>query len=126
MRRSNFGSMQLDFGALGLQQQQPFPSMSSHESLSLTHSPDTSLSLPGTSSPRRSLGGGGGGASGLQRSSRRLSDMSNISRLSTDLGYRYPRDSMGEDEGVVLEGMQNSMWGDLLDEAILDEEGDSR
>ncbi|KAE9397917.1 hypothetical protein BT96DRAFT_1020456 [Gymnopus androsaceus JB14] len=130
MRRSNFGSVQLDFAALGFsqQQQQSFPSFPSHDSLSLSHSPDVSLSLPGiggagsrSSSPQRLSGG-----AGLQRSSRRASEMSNISnisRLSTDLGYRYPRDSMGEDDGMVLEGMQNSMWGDLMEEAMNEEEG---
>lgn len=139
VRRTNFGSVQLDFGALGFggsqfaQQQQSFPSLSSRDSFSPSHSPNTSLTLPagvgiggagagGSSSPRRSVVGAG--ATGLHRSNRRTSDMSQISRLSTDLGYRYPRDSMGdEDPSLVLEGMQNSIWGDLMAEAMDEEDG---
>ncbi|KAF9265047.1 hypothetical protein L218DRAFT_899321 [Marasmius fiardii PR-910] len=53
---------------------------------------------------------------GLHRSSRRGSD---ISMLSTDLGSRYPRDSISdEDLQLVLTSMQNSMWGDLMSEAV--------
>lgn len=68
----------------------------------------------------------GSPGSGLQRSSRRNSD---ISMLSTDLGYKYPyvfadlcahfltdfrirRDSISEDDPQnVLSSMENSMWG---------------
>ncbi|KAF9078268.1 Ion transport protein-domain-containing protein [Rhodocollybia butyracea] len=121
-RRSNFGSIQLDFGALGspfAQQQQISPSRDS------LHSPDTSLSLPPGAgiggrppSPRGSVAG----AAGLQRS-RRASDISHASRLSTDLGYRYSRDLSGEDDpGLMLEGMQNSIWGDLMEEAMKEDE----
>ncbi|KAJ4481205.1 Ion transport protein-domain-containing protein [Lentinula aciculospora] len=137
VRRTNFGSVQLDFGALGFggsqfaqQQQQLSSSLPSQDSFSPSHSPNTSLSLPagagigggGFSSPRRSVVGTG--ATGLHRSNRRTSDMSQMSRLSTDLGYRYPRDSMGEeDPSLVLEGMQNSIWGDLMAEAMDEEDG---
>ncbi|THU96001.1 hypothetical protein K435DRAFT_778779 [Dendrothele bispora CBS 962.96] len=56
--------------------------------------------------------------SALQRSKR----VSDISRLSTDLG-RYPRDSMiEEDPQLVLSSMQNSIWGDLMSEAVQEEE----
>ncbi|KAF5368727.1 hypothetical protein D9757_010428 [Collybiopsis confluens] len=142
MRRSNFGSVQLDFGSLGFgvgagspsfasQQQQAFSGTPPAESLLFSHSPDNSLSLPAgatlgspTSPSSRRVSGGltGGGGAGLQRSSRRASEMSNLSRLSTDLGYRYPRDSVGEDPSLVLEGMQNSIWGDLMEEAMNEEE----
>ncbi|KAJ3843127.1 Ion transport protein-domain-containing protein [Lentinula raphanica] len=135
MRRSNFGSVQLDFGALGFDgsqfaQQQSSPSFSSRDSFSPSHSPNTSLSLPagaammarGSPSPKRNIANAG--ATGLHRSNRRTSDMSQISRLSTDLGYRYPRDSMGdEDPSILLEGMQNSIWGDLMEEAMNEAEG---
>ncbi|ESK91833.1 calcium channel subunit cch1 [Moniliophthora roreri MCA 2997] len=58
--------------------------------------------------------------SGLQRSSRRGSD---LSMLSADLGYRYPRDSMSEDDPqLVLSSMQNSIWGDMMSEAIREED----
>ncbi|KAK7047557.1 calcium channel protein [Paramarasmius palmivorus] len=77
------------------------------------HRPDMSpLSLD-----RMSLGSPG---SALQRSSRRGSD---LSMLSTDLGYRYPRDSMSEDDPqLVLSSMQNSLWGDMMSEAMKEEE----
>lgn len=68
--------------------------------------PDVSLALDNT--PK------------LQRSSRRTSD---ISRLSTDLGYSSQRSSMVEtDLQNVLSSMQNSMWGDLMLEAAAEEE----
>ncbi|KAJ3847312.1 Ion transport protein-domain-containing protein [Lentinula lateritia] len=93
----------------------PFPS----PSLSPSRPSSRDISTVG---PRRSVVGAG--ATGLHRSNRRTSDMSQISRLSTDLGYRYPRDSMGdEDPSLVLEGMQNSIWGDLMAEAMDEEEG---
>ncbi|KAK7445064.1 calcium channel protein [Stygiomarasmius scandens] len=58
-------------------------------------------------------------ATALQRSKR----VSDVSRLSTDLG-RYPRDSIiEEDPQLVLSSMQNSMWGDLMSEAMKEEEG---
>ncbi|KAJ3714682.1 hypothetical protein C8R42DRAFT_726172 [Lentinula raphanica] len=135
MRRSNFRSVQLDFGALGFDgsqfaQQQSSPSFSSRDSFLPSHSPNTSLSLPasaammarGSPSPKRNIANAG--ATGLHRSNRRTSDMSQISRLSTDLGYRYPRDSIGdEDPSILLEGMQNSIWGDLMEEAMNEAEG---
>ncbi|KAJ3718090.1 Ion transport protein-domain-containing protein [Lentinula guzmanii] len=134
VRTTHFGSVQLDFGALGFvqQQQHSFPSLSSRDSFSPSHSPNPSLSLPagasigvgvGGSSPKHNLANAG--ATSLHRSSRRASDMSQIGRLSTDLGYRYPRDSMGdEDPSLVFEGMQNSIWGDLMEEAM-NEEGET-
>ncbi|KAJ3774978.1 hypothetical protein FB446DRAFT_726705 [Lentinula raphanica] len=132
MRRSNFGSIQLDFGALGFNgsqfaQQQSSPSFSSRDSFTLTN---TSLSLPagaammarGSPSLKRNIANTG--ATGLHRSNRRTSGMSQISRLSTDLGYRYPRDSIGdEDPSILLEGMQNSIWGDLMEEVMNEAEG---
>ncbi|KAF5341523.1 hypothetical protein D9758_012561 [Tetrapyrgos nigripes] len=70
------------------------------------HSPSPSMSIDRNST------------SALQRS-KRLSD---VSRLSTDLG-RYPRDSIIEDDPqLVLSSMQNSMWGDLMSEAVQEEE----
>ncbi|KAJ3763499.1 Ion transport protein-domain-containing protein [Lentinula raphanica] len=76
----------------------------------------------GSPSPKRNIANAG--ATGLHRSNRRTSDMSQISRLSTDLGYRYPRDSIGdEDPSILLEGMQNSIWGDLMEEAMNEAEG---
>ncbi|KAG7087347.1 hypothetical protein E1B28_013323 [Marasmius oreades] len=79
-------------------------------------SPTPDRRFPGHDSiplDRNSIGSPG---SGLQRSSRRVSD---ISMLSTDLGSRYPRDSISdEDPQLVLSSMQNSMWGDLMSEAM--------
>ncbi|KAL0066269.1 calcium channel protein [Marasmius tenuissimus] len=57
----------------------------------------------------------GSPGSALQRSKRG----SDISMLSTDLGSRYPRDSISdEDPQLVLSSMQNSMWGDLMSEVV--------
>ncbi|KAI5121745.1 hypothetical protein M0805_009034 [Coniferiporia weirii] len=74
------------------------------------HSPDFSFALESPSRRGR----------GLQRN-RRVSD---VSMLSTDLGYQYPiepsftRDSHEEEDPQhVLSSMQNSMWGEMMLEA---------
>jgi len=69
------------------------------------HSPDPSFSLD---TPAR-----------LQRSNRRTSD---ISMLSTDHGYSSQRSSMEADPQNVLSSMVNSKWGDLMLEAVEDDE----
>ncbi|KAL1701237.1 Ion transport protein-domain-containing protein [Schizophyllum commune] len=71
--------------------------------------PDVSLALEGGPGLQRSRGG-----------PRRTSD---TSFLSGDLGY-LTRDSVSVDEDPqgVISAMQNSMWGDMLDEAAEEEE----
>ncbi|KAF8882238.1 Ion transport protein-domain-containing protein [Infundibulicybe gibba] len=56
----------------------------------------------------------------LQRSSRRISD---ISMLSTDIGYKSQRSSISgeEDPQNILSSLQNSVWGDLMMEAASNE-----
>ncbi|GLB42802.1 putative calcium channel [Lyophyllum shimeji] len=69
------------------------------------HSPDVSLALDLSS--------------GLQRSSRRLSD---VSMFSTDRGYSSQRSSMEADPQNVLASIENSKWGDLMNEAVDEDE----
>ncbi|KAF8639058.1 hypothetical protein AX17_001754 [Amanita inopinata Kibby_2008] len=55
----------------------------------------------------------------LQRSNRRTSD---ISMLSADIGYRSPRTSfVDEDPQTILSSIQNSMWGELMQEVAEEE-----
>ncbi|KAG6853798.1 hypothetical protein C0991_001248 [Blastosporella zonata] len=70
------------------------------------HLPDVSLALDLTTN--------------LQRSNRRASD---ISMLSTDHGFSSPRTSMIEtDPQNVLQSLENSKWGDLMLEAVDEDE----
>ncbi|KAL0565893.1 calcium channel protein [Marasmius crinis-equi] len=89
---------------------------SAYDSAPPSPSPDRRfhISQDSFSLDRNSLALGSPG-SALQRSKRG----SDISTLSADLGSRYPRDSMSEDDTqLVLSSMQNSMWGDLMSEAV--------
>ncbi|KAG6833310.1 hypothetical protein H0H87_008942 [Tephrocybe sp. NHM501043] len=70
------------------------------------HSPDVSLALDLTAN--------------LQRSNRRISD---TSTLSNDHGFSSPRPSMIEtDPQNVLQSLENSKWGDLMLEAVDEDE----
>ncbi|KAJ7583970.1 Ion transport protein-domain-containing protein [Mycena floridula] len=67
------------------------------------HSPDVSLALDHR-------------GPGLSRSSRRGSE---VSMLSIDLGHKSPRESVAEEDPQnVLSSIQNSMWGDMMFEAM--------
>ncbi|KAL1742981.1 Ion transport protein-domain-containing protein [Schizophyllum fasciatum] len=87
----------------------PSPSQRRFNSSAFSTTPDVSLALEGGPGLQRSRGG-----------PRRTSD---TSFLSGDLGY-LARDSVSVDEDPqgVISAMQNSMWGDMLNEAAEEEE----
>ncbi|KAH0580401.1 hypothetical protein H2248_001903 [Termitomyces sp. 'cryptogamus'] len=88
-----------DGGRFSLPQTSPTP-------IRRYHSPDVSLALDLTSK--------------LQRSNRRTSD---TSMLSTDRVSSSPRSSVIEaDPQSVLQSLENSKWGDLMQEAVNEDE----
>lgn len=82
-------------------------------------------SAPGSPTPEHRFAPdvlvGGSPGRGLQRSSRRISD---ISMLGTDFSFKLPRDSSileDDPENPFSSSMQNSIWGDLMSEAVKEE-----
>ncbi|KAF9022796.1 hypothetical protein BDZ89DRAFT_1070394 [Hymenopellis radicata] len=124
-RRSRF-SMQ-DIPSIIVDPMPGTPPMSTRDIASLA---DGTASVPPSPTPHQrfyapdvSLASDMSPGKGLQRSSRRISD---ISMLGTDFGFKFPRTSISDDEtdgGVFSSSsIQNSMWGDLMSEAVKEEE----